>query len=187
MELRSSVWLLQAQGIATSEAALASKTVSTLNTMRDTEAALLAPSHQPSPAQAGSSQAAPSPSASPQPCDPCPKQPLLHHVPSVPGPGTAVLLRGRCCPAHVGLITEHLLPIAAAQGRFPLTASCEGANFIYADCLQHGRWDGCGAGRQRGDGGLCPRQGSRAEGGQGSAEGERVLFPLRLWGSWKLL
>lgn len=32
----------------------------------------------------------------------------------------------------------------------------------------------------RGHGGLC-----RVEGGQGSVEGERSLFPLERWGSWK--
>lgn len=89
------------------------------------------------------------------------------------GLGTAALLGGRCCPAHVGLIIEHLLSIAAAQGRFPLAASCEGANFMYAGCLQRGRRESCGAGRPRGDGGLCPRQGQAGQKGAKAAWRER--------------
>lgn len=77
---------------------------------------------------------------------------------------------------HVGLITEHLLPIAAAQGRFPHTASCEGANFIYTGCLRRGRGESYRAGRQRGDGGLSPGQGE---------QGRRLLFLLWLWRRWK--
>lgn len=71
----------------------------------------------------------------------------------------------------MGLITKHLLPIAAAQGRFPLAASCQGANFIYAGCVSVAIGRAVGLGAARGD--SAPRRGSRVQ-------GDRLLFPLGL-------
>ena len=186
MELKSSAWLPQAWGIAIRGAALVSKTISTLNITHgghgsSSPGSILPALPSPGPQKPGCIQALlrlPAravPAQSSLCSSPCPPS---------PGPGTAAPLGGRCCPAHVGLIIEHLLSIAAAQGRFPLAASCEGANFIYAGCLQRGRRESCGAGRQQGDGGLCPRQGERDRGGPRQCRGREA--PLRTGAMGKL-
>lgn len=144
MGLKSSARLLQAWGAAIRRAGLASQTISTLNIThggyrsRYPESILpVLPHHgqqQPDCIQP-LHQLQPKPSLSKVAFAPA-------HVPH-PWLGYHNPAWRTLCLEHVGLIREHLLPIAAAQGRFSLPASCKGANFIYIGCLQHGYQESC--------------------------------------------
>lgn len=132
MEPKSSAWLPQVQSIAIGEAALVYKTISTLSITHGGHRSSSPGSILPALPSPGRQQLGCIQPLRQLPARAVPARNSLcsNACPPSPGPGTSAPLRGRRCPAHVGLITEHLLPIAAAQGRFPLAASCDGANFI---------------------------------------------------------